>query len=514
MGRRGRPPYPDILTPREWEVLALLRENLTNEAIAARLGVTHAAAKYHVSEILSKLGVASREEAAAWEPARELAEAGKPRLRRWWGAGLGWLRPVTVGKAALIGAAVAVVAGLGVLAWGVLRTSGDETALVVAASPTAIRTGLGPTARSTATLTASPSPGPPVVIQAGDWQQALESVRCGTIEHDTLAPGIYTMDVESCEPQLLTDGAEDSGVAWSPDGIRLAFLRREGPASAGISADVYVVEVGGGQPRQITATPNVDETAISWSPDGTLLAFGSRAAGVWNAGYDLVLANPDRAGESRVLLAGQGTADRAWSPDGQRIAVSTGYDGRLIVVAVESGAAVTIASDATQGLAWSPDGTTIAYNCQVREDFEDPEPRLCLSNHDGGNHRVLLAPWGPSSFADRSGGPRWTPDDMILLTGFTDGKLHFVDPKSGHEVKVVENAGPFTSFALRGNATVTGSVCVGNTVPCGASAELLLDLNTGDVTALATTGCAIGFQFAPAGNVVAISVPKEPFCGL
>ena len=120
MGRRGRPPFPDILTPREWEVLALLRENLTNEAIAARLGVTHAAAKYHVSEILSKLGVATREEAAAWEPGS--AEAGKPRLRRW-GLGLvGWLRPVTLGKAALVGASVVVLAGMGVLAWGVLRS--------------------------------------------------------------------------------------------------------------------------------------------------------------------------------------------------------------------------------------------------------------------------------------------------------------------------------------------------------------------------------------------------------
>jgi DNA-binding CsgD family transcriptional regulator len=140
MGRRGRPPFPDILTPREWEVLALLRENLTNDAIAARLGVTHAAAKYHVSEILSKLGVASREEAAAWEPV-PAAEAGKPRLR-WGVSGLvGWLRPVTLGNAALIGAAVVVVAGLGVLAWGVLRESGDTNVpagslAVISATPT------------------------------------------------------------------------------------------------------------------------------------------------------------------------------------------------------------------------------------------------------------------------------------------------------------------------------------------------------------------------------------------
>jgi hypothetical protein len=101
-----------------------LRENLTNEAIAARLGVTHAAAKYHVSEILSKLGVASREEAAAWEPEPEAAR--EPQLRRW-GLGLvGWLRPVTLGKAALVGASLVVLAGMGVLAWGVAENEGHS----------------------------------------------------------------------------------------------------------------------------------------------------------------------------------------------------------------------------------------------------------------------------------------------------------------------------------------------------------------------------------------------------
>ena len=51
MTRRGRPPYPDILTPREWEVLALLREGLSNEEIAQRLEFTLAgASRVHVAE--------------------------------------------------------------------------------------------------------------------------------------------------------------------------------------------------------------------------------------------------------------------------------------------------------------------------------------------------------------------------------------------------------------------------------------------------------------------------------
>jgi DNA-binding CsgD family transcriptional regulator len=66
---RGRPPYPGILTPREQEVVALLQEGLTNDEIAERLGISESGARYHVSEIISKLGVVSRYEAAAWQPA-------------------------------------------------------------------------------------------------------------------------------------------------------------------------------------------------------------------------------------------------------------------------------------------------------------------------------------------------------------------------------------------------------------------------------------------------------------
>jgi len=62
--RRGRPRHPDILTPREWEVLTLVRRGDSNTQIGRRLGISFAGAKYHVAEIMSKLGVHSRQEAA------------------------------------------------------------------------------------------------------------------------------------------------------------------------------------------------------------------------------------------------------------------------------------------------------------------------------------------------------------------------------------------------------------------------------------------------------------------
>jgi two-component system, NarL family, response regulator LiaR len=58
------PPAPGLdLTEREREVLSLMIEGLNNTQIAARLSVSPSTIKSHVSNILSKLGVASRTEA-------------------------------------------------------------------------------------------------------------------------------------------------------------------------------------------------------------------------------------------------------------------------------------------------------------------------------------------------------------------------------------------------------------------------------------------------------------------
>lgn len=51
------------LTPREREVLALVAEGLPNKLVADRLGVSERTAKFHVGQILQKLGAQSRTEA-------------------------------------------------------------------------------------------------------------------------------------------------------------------------------------------------------------------------------------------------------------------------------------------------------------------------------------------------------------------------------------------------------------------------------------------------------------------
>ena len=60
----SQPPAPGLdLTERERDVLALMIEGLNNTQIAGRLTVSPSTVKSHVSNILSKLGVASRTEA-------------------------------------------------------------------------------------------------------------------------------------------------------------------------------------------------------------------------------------------------------------------------------------------------------------------------------------------------------------------------------------------------------------------------------------------------------------------
>lgn len=70
----SRSASPGGITPREREVLGLLVRGLTNRQIAAELSITEKTAEGHVSNILAKLGVASRVQAAGYAVANGLLE--------------------------------------------------------------------------------------------------------------------------------------------------------------------------------------------------------------------------------------------------------------------------------------------------------------------------------------------------------------------------------------------------------------------------------------------------------
>ena len=69
----GRDGFP--LTSREQEVATLIAAGLTNAQLARRLHIAPKTAAAHVSNILTKLGMVSRSEVAAWAARHGLADA-------------------------------------------------------------------------------------------------------------------------------------------------------------------------------------------------------------------------------------------------------------------------------------------------------------------------------------------------------------------------------------------------------------------------------------------------------
>jgi TolB protein len=81
---------------------------------------------------------------------------------------------------------------------------------------------------------------------------------------------------------VLTHNAWDTSTAWSPDGERVAFTRRQHD-----HWEVYVVGADGQNVQRLTDTPAKpngevgNSTAPAWSPDGQFLAFLTDRTGKW-----------------------------------------------------------------------------------------------------------------------------------------------------------------------------------------------------------------------------------------
>jgi NarL family two-component system response regulator LiaR len=71
-GRGSTQPATEPLTERELEVTALVGRGRSNKEIATDLGITERTARTHVSNILGKLGLASRTQAALYAVERKL----------------------------------------------------------------------------------------------------------------------------------------------------------------------------------------------------------------------------------------------------------------------------------------------------------------------------------------------------------------------------------------------------------------------------------------------------------
>ncbi len=344
MNKRGRPPHPDILTPREWEVLEHIREGRSNEEIAERLGISLSGVKYHVSEILGKLSLENRSDAARW------AESDVRERRPWWMAAtapllfwrklsFGWLSTVLAG-----GLAVGVAAGIGVLVWALLATTGDSDRLVL-------------------------PPGDMIAYVATDTN-------------------LWVLEGDGRTRRLTDEGAV-SAPEWSPYGEWLTYLRSPYVGMEGLAGHPYMpnqrwfIRVDGSGAHQLDQMDSMDVIQVDWSPDASAIACAVEGR-LWVGPPD----GPSRELSTLGLSVQQGPV---WSPDGERIAFTVPLNGlwdidadggkpqqivsreQIEQLLLDEGIAAakdpasgsgTVFPRNVQSVRWSPDGQSVAFSVQ------------------------------------------------------------------------------------------------------------------------------------------------------
>ena len=75
-------------------------------------------------------------------------------------------------------------------------------------------------------------------------------------------------------PRAFTGGQRDTSPRWSPDGRHLAFARAPEKDGRPQPPQLYLISMGGGEPRAVTDLPQGAANPV-WSPDGKTIAFSS-----------------------------------------------------------------------------------------------------------------------------------------------------------------------------------------------------------------------------------------------
>ena len=238
---------------------------------------------------------------------------------------------------------------------------------------------------------------------------------------------IYVVDLATLAPgaapaRLTSNQAGDYSPAWSPDGSRIAFVsERDG------NADIYVMNADGSAPTRLTSNAWRD-TRPAWSPDGSRIAFVSG-----DERTDIYVIDADGSGQVKLTDSFATDQDPAWSPDGTRIAFVSGDMNAEIHVIDANGSEnrrLTSASGLDVSPAWSPDGRTIAFRSHRDGDSEiyllgaDGSDQVNLTNHPADDEFPAWSPDGRTiAFAsDRDGA-----FDLYMMSADGSGLARLID---------------------------------------------------------------------------------------
>jgi Tol biopolymer transport system component len=151
--------------------------------------------------------------------------------------------------------------------------------------------------------------------------------------------GLWVWNADGSDPHQITlegqvchdvckNGAQDNQAAWSPDGMRIAFVRDTYTKPEQFS--IFTVAPDGSDLRRVTPA-GLDVHDPAWSPDGAWIAFQSPPEPVAQGEQNIYKIHPDGSGLTQLTAGlpswdggGQATFHPWWSPDGTEIVFSHG----------------------------------------------------------------------------------------------------------------------------------------------------------------------------------------------
>jgi len=147
----------------------------------------------------------------------------------------------------------------------------------------------------------------------------------------------------------------------SPDGKRIVFsVKRDGVGM------LDAMDADGTHRLAVPGTQGASPAA--WSADGRRLVFTAGVRGDTSSPgspiREIVTMNVDGS-ERRIIASGVNYQSPAWSPDGTRIAFSTGQFPRIAIHSIAADGSddrqLTHKEGLNYGAAWSPDGKTLVF---------------------------------------------------------------------------------------------------------------------------------------------------------
>ncbi len=228
---------------------------------------------------------------------------------------------------------------------------------------------------------------------------------------------LVVTDADGRDPRVIARSMSyPTQPSWAPDSTAITFAATDPTSPIGGVNAAFIVNASTGRTTRIIVN-GVTPWNPRWSPRGDLIAF-------WAEGYDretgIYVAKPDGTGARMATNAPCVDSPFClwsidWSPDGARVAYSTGdrrHDIWIVNVDTGNRYALTQTPANEFNAAWSPDGSRIAF---VRSDvpfgsIDPPDGRVVIANIDDSDERVVTG----AARIDY-GTPQWSVDASSII---------------------------------------------------------------------------------------------------